>query len=290
MNIRNGEHFANAREAYPHLAQAILGYGNEVSPRGYKTRELLDWSFVIEDPTDALITGVGRKLSLPFAAVEAAQLITGTSYPDLLTRINPTMERFLTTGHGPSKYQHGAYGPRVRKFLPEVAMKLKSDADSRQALVNIWQADKDYVDEPDIPCTLTLHFMLRDDQLRLMTTMRSNDIWWGASYDIFQFTQVQLTMAHVLGVEPGPYHHRANSLHAYERDFPAIENLHEPNSEKLKNHPMGFDGELTVSGAQQRGKNILDAVVAEKSVHLYNMTESEQWYLNQLRYVSPRTV
>ena len=49
--------------------------------------------------------------------------------------------------------------------------------------------------------------------------MRSNDLWSGFPYDIFQFTCIQILLAMKLGVELGTYTHIADSLHMYERDF-----------------------------------------------------------------------
>ena len=48
--------------------------------------------------------------------------------------------------------------------------------------------------------------------------MRSNDVWWGVPYDVFQFTFLQIQLAQVLGLEPGVYTHQAGSFHLYDRD------------------------------------------------------------------------
>ena len=49
--------------------------------------------------------------------------------------------------------------------------------------------------------------------------MRSNDLWLGFPFDVFQFANMQVLMAMELGVELGTYTHIAGSLHLYERDF-----------------------------------------------------------------------
>ena len=48
--------------------------------------------------------------------------------------------------------------------------------------------------------------------------MRSNDVWMGFPYDVFQFTCMQILMSMELGVEIGTYTHIAGSLHLYERN------------------------------------------------------------------------
>jgi thymidylate synthase len=84
----------------------------------------------------------------------------------------------------------------------------------------IWDPVLDlFVDEVhDYPCTLSLQFMVRGGKLVLHTTMRSNDVWKGTTYDVFMFTQLQQMIATALDLEAGPYYHHANSFHLYESD------------------------------------------------------------------------
>ena len=53
----------------------------------------------------------------------------------------------------------------------------------------------------------------------MTTYMRSNDIWMGFPYDVFQFTAMQILLSMQLGVELGTYTHISGSLHLYERDL-----------------------------------------------------------------------
>lgn len=96
---------------------------------------------------------------------------------------------------------------------------LKQDANSRQAIIHI-KEPRDLVKRPskDVNCTMTLQFLIRDGKLNLITTMRSNDLWLGLPYDVFNFTCMQIQMAMELGVGIGNYYHNAGSLHLYEHD------------------------------------------------------------------------
>lgn len=53
----------------------------------------------------------------------------------------------------------------------------------------------------------------------MTTYMRSNDLWFGFPYDVFQFTCMQILMSMELELELGTYTHIAGSLHLYERDY-----------------------------------------------------------------------
>ena len=209
------------RDGYTRVCKHVLEKGHFTAPRGETTREVIDAVIVLDRPWDALPIGVGRKPNLAIAAAEAAQLIGGVSHPELMVRITKNFDRFRDGG-----VFHGAYGPRTRSQLPTVIERLREDPETRQAVVTLWDPLHDLFSAPrDLPCTVMLQFLIRRDRLQLHTTMRSNDVWWGLAYDAFQFTQLQLAVANVLGVEPGRYYHHAVSLHAYERDWESIEAL-----------------------------------------------------------------
>lgn len=236
----------NLRTGYVDICQRVVTQGKSVRPRGLLTHELTDFTLEIMDPTDALPVGVGRKLNPSIAAAEALQLIAGVSRPDLMVDISANFAQFKDGDRF-----WGAYGERVRLDGGEdgedvhqaeiIVARLKKDPDSRQALMVLWRPELDLIDgKHDYPCTVMLMFMIRRGRLQLHVTMRSNDVWWGLAYDAFQFTQLQLTVAHALGLPVGSYFHHAVSLHAYERDFPSIGMLHYPRTASRPQTPRGI--------------------------------------------------
>jgi thymidylate synthase len=209
------------RSGYIDLCHAIRDHGRSVEPRGQACRELTGATLVVHDPMSyAMPVGLNRRLNLAIGACEALQLIAGVSTPELLCRIAPNFARFRD---GEAFY--GAYGPRVAAALRQVHRQLIDDPDTRQAIASVWRAEDAWAETRDLPCTLGFQFLLRDDALELHTTMRSNDVWWGWSYDAFQFTRLQQAMAAALGVAVGPYVHRAGSLHLYDRDLAGVDEL-----------------------------------------------------------------
>lgn len=222
----------NLRDGYLELAQHVLRVGAKVSPRGYETREIQDFQFMLTDPTDALPLGVGRKPNLAIGAAEALQLCGGMSDPTMMVSIAKNFSRFLDGG-----VLHGAYGPRVRPQLPRVANRLVLDRDTRQAIIQVWDPLYDLEDARDLPCTLGFGFRIRDDKLNMSAVMRSNDVWLGTAYDVFMFTQLQCTVANALGLEVGTYTHHAYSFHVYARDYDKVEALHAYEAHPLRRDP-----------------------------------------------------
>lgn len=120
---------------------------------------------------------------------------------------------------------NGAYGPRVFGKNPESEWQramglLKVKPSTRNAVIQIYSNTDANPKNKDIPCTCTLHFVVRDEKLELHTHMRSNDAFMGLPHDIFSFTMMQEIAARELGVELGSYHHSVASLHLYD-DEPA---------------------------------------------------------------------
>jgi hypothetical protein len=68
-------------------------------------------------------------------------------------------------------------------------------------------------------CATQVQFLLRQGKLDMITTMRSNDVWHGLPYNLFQFGMLQCTLANTLGVKPGRYTHNAGSMHLYKRHW-----------------------------------------------------------------------
>ena len=117
----------------------------------------------------------------------------------------------------------GAYGPRLfesdgTKQVDEIVDTLKKKRCSRQAVIQLFDAHDLVTRQKDVPCTCTLQFMIRSDQLILIVYMRSNDAFLGLPHDIFCFTMLQEIVAHALEVEVGVYKHALGSLHLYQSD------------------------------------------------------------------------
>ena len=115
----------------------------------------------------------------------------------------------------------GAYGPRLFSGMPSSQMSnvvswLKNKRKTRRAVVQIFSGEDLKPDQNDIPCTCTLQFLIRDDLLDLIVTMRSNDVTRGFTHDVFCFTMLQEIVARQLCIEPGNYKHFVGSLHLYD--------------------------------------------------------------------------
>lgn len=214
--------FSNAVDSILKLPNVLIVDGDRVSPREQRTYELRDVLIEVRDPTDVTMLGIGRQWNPKIAVAEFLQLVGGFSNPETMSKIAP----FFNTVKNGGVF-HGAYGPRISMQMPKVIERLRSDPSSRQGVSVIWDPLHDLMQEErlDLPCTIDMVFAVRNAQLLMTTHMRSNDVWKGWCYDLFQFTQLQCTVANILGLAVGPYTHFANSFHLYDTDALAASKL-----------------------------------------------------------------
>jgi thymidylate synthase len=118
----------------------------------------------------------------------------------------------------------GAYGPRLRLMrgkvdqLKNVINLLKKRPQTRQAVIQLFNAEDLLKPHKDIPCTCTIQFLIRRNHLHVIANMRSNDAFLGLPHDVFAFTFLQEVVARSVGVKLGTYKHHVGSLHLYNKN------------------------------------------------------------------------
>lgn len=208
-------------------------------PRGMTVKEDIALTFVLTNPRNRLLHSDERATNYGFAVGEFLWYWLGKNDLETMVYYNKRMKDFSDDG----RTLNSAYGAIMRGTdgntgLPDqwsIAKRtLQNDPDSRRAILQIhqpWhQHNADRFGSKDVPCTLSLQFFIRQNALHLHTHMRSNDIIWGLTYDLFSFTMFQECMWHELlerfpDLKLGTYHHTAGSLHLYERHFEQAEKI-----------------------------------------------------------------
>jgi thymidylate synthase len=150
-------------------------------------------------------------------------------------------------GRGEAGRVWAGYGEQLFSFdgfdqVAYVIERLRSNPESRQAAIQIY--DHDDVAQPhnDVPCTCTLQYFVRGGALHAVTYMRSNDAFVGLPHDLFAFTFLQELIARSIGIPLGIYSHMVGSMHLYEDDQPAAHRFLEEgwqSSSKMPGMPLG---------------------------------------------------
>lgn len=128
------------------------------------------------------------------------------------------------------------YSERITPQLGKIMQELRERPGTRQAIINIHsnffrnEPPNEVETELDlyriggkkrIPCSMYYQFMIRQDKLEGIYTMRSCDFLTHFPVDIWLAIALQQYIAGWLDIKSGPFHYFTGSLHAYEKDMKA---------------------------------------------------------------------
>jgi thymidylate synthase len=219
-------HARNVNHAFTQAVRAFVAVGVEQPSRAGDTLEIATpVSTVYERPCERVLFNEVRDANPFFFLHEALWMLGGRDDVESLTQFVKTMRNYSDDG----KTFHAAYGHRWRSHfgrdqLVEIVTLLQRDPDSRRAVLQIWDTNSDLgTDSKDIPCNDLVFFKIRNNQLNMLVSNRSNDMIWGAyGANAVHFSFLQEYMAGMIGCEVGTYTQVSDSFHVYKDVFQKI--------------------------------------------------------------------
>jgi thymidylate synthase len=199
------------------VIERILSHGDQIHPTKGLATELAGVLLEITKPRARLSRTETR--GKPFSCLgELCWYLAGVNDLKFIAYYIPAYREYAE-----GNVIFGGYGPRLFGYrdqnqVDNVINLLRGKPDSRQAVIQLFDAGDIVGAHKDIPCTCTLQFMIRHNALHMITYMRSNDAFLGLPHDIFSFTMLQEIVARALFVELGTYKHTVGSLHLYDGD------------------------------------------------------------------------
>ena len=229
----------NINEAYRKLCQDLLNKGHSVgraaNPKG-ATVELNNYCFTVDELDKyPYISLKSRDLSMTYLLGELTLYLDSRN--DL--KSYTTFSKFWENVSDDGLTVNSAYGYILQQKhgfnqIEKVVELLKTDQNTRRAVLNINVPNEHMIETKDEPCTICLDFIIRDGKLNCTCVMRSNDVNFGLSYDYSYFVLIQRYIAQRVGVELGTYTHFAMSIHFYEKDRELIEKIANSGLEERK--------------------------------------------------------
>jgi len=224
----------------------VLNHGTIVSPQsqsatiaGNDTSELLNWKTVY-NMNDPIIGASTRKLSHKFMFAEAWWILNGDNKVSTISEFNRHISKYSDDG----LFFDGAYGPMVVNQISHVCNCLADDPNTRQAVMTIWRPNPK--PSKDIPCTVSVQWMVRKGVLYCTDTMRSSDTYMGLPYDVFNFSCLSALIVRMLAQHRKPLNVTLGTLtmnvasqHIYHRDLDKIRTI--LNDPGLIRPPMLFE-------------------------------------------------
>ncbi|MCY9846602.1 thymidylate synthase [Pectobacterium jejuense] len=211
---------------------AILERGIKNTATKGATIEILGAGLVLTDPLRRVSRTESRSKIISCLG-ELLWYLTGDNDVSFIRHYIPGYTRYAEE----CGKVHGGYGPRLFSMhglynqLDNVTRLLCDKPTSRRALIQLFDAadlmpaEGKAREYKDIPCTISLQFLIREKRLHLFVNMRSNDAFKGLTHDIFAFTMLQEYVARTIECELGQYYHFVSSLHLYDTDIPSVHAL-----------------------------------------------------------------
>jgi len=216
-----------------------------VNTRGEEAREILNLSFELTNPYDRLVWNKGRATNYDFAMRFFIWMLNGCDDFEYVADVNPNAKSYLNPNKADVQAPKfsTAYGPRVARQLDAVIGELERDPGSRRAVISI-------LDEGDLamlgtgtkeefPCTESLSFFIRENELHCQVKMRSNNMVTTLVYDVFNFTMLQeyvynrLKWGYKGRLVMGRYYQNCGSAHYFSSQQELVEKVIRMESEPM---------------------------------------------------------
>jgi thymidylate synthase len=227
--------------------------GTTSQPRDLKVKEAVLTDFVI-DPKQPIANFPQRKFNWKYLAGELAWYLKQDRDVNYIGAFSNFWSHITNPNSNEINSNYGSLVFNAKQF-GWVVDSLVADKNSRQAIMFFNQPKFQFEGNKDFVCTMYANFFIRNNALHMKIQMRSNDIFYGLTFDapFFSFLQqsVYLKLKETYpDLELGMYYHYADNLHFYERHFDLASEIRfeeiKPADEFtfiLKEPFLGYDGE-----------------------------------------------
>ena len=217
--------FQTASDAFHDLYWRIVRDGVDFAG----TKALFNVGFEIEVPNANAILDrkVKRNWSYTYAEAEWQWYLSGDRRVITLGGLYgkvPAIWKRMADDDGNVNSNYGWQWQRNQQ-LDYVIGLLRTQPETRQAAISIYDAKEWESYTNDTPCTYAVQFTVLDDKLNMSVVMRSNDLWYGFCNDQYQFSNLQMLVAKETGYKMGTYYHFAHNLHLYNDKLPEQEEM-----------------------------------------------------------------
>jgi len=231
----------------------------ETSPRGLKVKEKIFGQMTI-DPLRPIADFKSRPFNWKYFAGELAWYLKKDRDIDYINNFSSFWKGITNPG---TNQINSNYGSLVfNEQLNWVVNSLVKDRDSRQAIMFFNKPEFQFEGNKDFVCTMYANFFIRNNKLHMKVQMRSNDMFYGLTFDAPFFSFLHQSVYRLVWsermknggyendevLELGNYYHFADNLHFYERHFDLADKIIDGDkynnySLKLKYPWFSFEGD-----------------------------------------------
>jgi thymidylate synthase len=202
------------------LLNKIETTGMVSAPRGLQVKEL-EMQTLELDPNFCLMDSKARVFNFKYFLGEMCWYLKKDRNIEYINHFSNFWKNIADAeGNIHSNYGYMLFGEQLQWSLNA----LRKDPNTRQGISFVSRPEVQYEGNKDFVCTIYLNFWIRNNKLNMKVQMRSNDVFYGLSYDAPFFSFVQQSMFLWLkesypDLILGAYYHSADNIHYYERHF-----------------------------------------------------------------------
>jgi thymidylate synthase len=217
----------NFSKVFQNIISDIKLDGKLSTPRELEVAELMYKGYKV-DPTSPIANFNDREFNFKYFAGELVWYLNKDNNVDYINQFSGFWKNITNPGTNEINSNYGSllFGDQLQWVVDT----LKSDKNSRQAIAFLNQPKYQVKGNNDFVCTMYLNFSIRDNVLDMKVQMRSNDIFYGLTFDAPFFALVQQHVHLWLkptypDLELGTYHHYSDNIHFYQRHYELAEKI-----------------------------------------------------------------
>ena len=202
--------------------------GEESQPRDMKVKEAFVKTYEI-DPFYPIADFKARPFNWKYFAGELAWYMMRDNDIDYISQFSSFWKKITNPNSNEINSNYGSllFGDQ----LEWVVKSLLKDPNSRQAIAILNRPQFQFEGNKDFVCTMYLNFWVRDNELHMKVQMRSNDVFYGLTYDAPFFAFIHQHVSSALNdywhcyLKPGKLFHCADNIHYYEQHFELADSI-----------------------------------------------------------------
>jgi thymidylate synthase len=182
------------------------------------TKAIFNESFTLLYPEDKIITTPERKFNLDYANFEWDWYLKGDRDAREIGEKAKIWKQMMVPGTTEVNSNYG-YFWNYNDQLKRVIKDLKTNPETRRAIVVHYILHELDRYKYDTPCNDVLNFYIKDNRLHLTVFARSIDLWMGFSNDQYCFAKLMEKVSLETGYEIGTMNWMITNCHLYERHW-----------------------------------------------------------------------
>ena len=206
--------YKNATQAFELLFSDINANGESFAG----TKAKFNVSFTLQDISAKNVTTPERKFNQDYAEYEWNWYLKGDRDASEIAERAKIWKQMMVDGTTEVNSNYGYFWNKNYQ-LSRVIQELKTNKETRRAIVVHYDINELDRYKHDTPCNDVLNFYIKDDKLHLTVFARSIDLVFGFCNDQYTFAKLMEMVAFQLDIPVGEMHWMVTNLHIYPRHY-----------------------------------------------------------------------